>query len=434
MRLLLIGLSHHTAPVEIRERVDFASRGLVPALSAVASQTGLREVVVLSTCNRSELYAACDGEDDPEPRLRAFLSSYHEVSPDTLAPHLLVQRDSDVARHLFRVAAGLDSLILGEPQILGQVKQAYAASSDAHHTGPLLNRLFHSALQAGKRVRSETAIAEGAVSVSSAAVGLARKIFGDLRNLQVLVVGAGEMSRLTARHLRDHAVGSMVVTSRTPAHADELATEMQASTVPWSERALALESADIVITATGARTSVISRAAVKAAMHRRGGRPLFLIDIAVPRDVDPGAGAIDQVFLYDIDDLHEIVRANLARRAGEIARAEAIVEEDACAFAAWLASREAIPAVIALRQRFESIRRAELQRLDSRLAMLAPDLRDRVDELTRLIVDRLLLAPTEELKALTDRQIVAAYAGALRRLLTVDEEDGEGSRATLTRP
>ena len=420
MRLFAVGLSHRTAPIELRERVDFARRGVEAALSALASTGVGHEMIVLSTCNRSEIYAAADGETTAEA-LGQFFSTYHGLPHEDVVEHLYVRSGADVARHLFRVAAGLDSLVVGEPQILGQVKTAYAAATERAVTGALTNRLFHSAFAVGKRVRTETGLGEGAVSVSFASIALAKKIFGDLKGLNVLILGAGEMSELTGVHLRAQHVRQITVASRTLAPAEALASQVGGTAVPWAELDEALRDADIVITATGAHEPVLTRTRVEDAMRPRRSRPLFVIDIAVPRDVESSVGTLDQVFLYNIDDLQTIVKENLARRTAELSHAEAIVDEEVARFTAWMQSREIIPTVVALRQRFEAIRQAELIRLAPRLSGLPPDARARVDEITRLIVEKLLHTPTEQLKAISEETRIVSYADALNRLFRLPE-------------
>src|SRR5512145_2890645 len=403
MRLLAVGLSHRTAPVELRERVDFARSGLDAALARIAAEGISREAVVLSTCNRAEVYAVV--EHDAKAAADAigrFFSDYHGVPHADMAEHLYAQRGADAARHLFRVAAGLDSLVIGEPQILGQVKAAYATASEGRFTGAVTNRLFHSAFAVGKRVRTETGLGEGAVSVSYAAIALARKIFGDLQGLGVLILGAGEMAKLTGIHLQAQNVRQITIASRTLQAAAKLAGQLGGRAVPWPELDTALAAADIVVTATGATDPVLTRARIEEVMRPRRNRPLFVIDIALPRDVEAEAGNLDQVFLYNLDDLRTIVNENLARRSGELARADAIVDEEVGRFVSWMQSREIIPTVVALRQRFEAIRQAELTRLEPKLSGLPPEARARLDEITHLIVEKLLLTPTEQLKAVND--------------------------------
>lgn len=422
MRLFAVGLSHRSAPIEVRERVDFGRNGIDRALDALAARQLAREIVVLSTCNRSEIYAAVERDDNVEALTR-FFSEYHGVPHRELAGHFYVHRGADAARHVFRVAAGLDSLVVGEPQVFGQVKAAYTQAADRGLTGALTNRLFHTAFAAGKRVRTETGLSEGAVSVSYAAIALARKIFGGINGRTVLIAGAGEMAGLTGVHLKAQEAGRIIISGRTPASAAELAAALGGEAVPWEQLPEALTAADIAVTATGASSVVLTREVVQDVMRHRSHRPLFIIDIAVPRDVEPSAGDLEQVFLYNIDDLQQIVKDNLARRGAELLRAEAIVAEETDRFVDWLRSREVIPTVVALRQRFEAIRRAELERLESRLSGLTPEARARVDEVTHLLVEKLLLSPTEQLKSLGDETMVAVYSEALNRLFRLAAVD-----------
>jgi glutamyl-tRNA reductase len=422
VHLLLVGISHKTAPVELRERLDFQARGIGRALQSLTARGAAREVVVLSTCNRAEVYAAATDLAAARTEVVGFVGEFHGLDQAEITPHVYGVTDLDVARHLFRVAAGLDSLVVGEPQILGQVKEAHTAASEVKAVGPILNRLFHASFGVGKRVRTETGLGAGAVSVSYAAVALARKIFGDLEGRHVLVIGAGEMGKLTALHMKSQGASHVTLVSRTMAHAARTAELIGGSAAPWDELDSALAESDVVITATGAASPILTKGHVEAAMRRRRSRPLFIVDIAVPRDVEPAAGEIEQVFLYNIDDLQATVRENLVRRTSEVVRAEAIVDEEVEKFGAWFRSRSAIPTVVALRERFETIRRAELERLEFKIAALPPDARSRVDEITHLIVEKLLLAPTEQLKALADAQVVGAYAEALTRLFGLAEQ------------
>ena len=414
--------------MDLRERLDFSSRDLGAAVEAVAARPSMAESVVLSTCNRSEIYVASEDPARARDELVTFLSDYHHVPTQAFQPHLFALENSAAVAHLFRVAAGLDSLVVGEPQILGQVKDAFQSATNKRCVGPVLRHVFQWSFGVGKRVRTETALGEGAVSVSFAAVALARKIFGRLQGRRVLVVGAGEISSLTAQHLRAQGVGDIVITSRTHAHAETLAAEVGGMAVPWEGMIAALGSAEIVITATGSPRPIITRAQLEAVQGRRArSNPLFIIDVAVPRDVDSAVGDIEQVFLYNIDDLQSIVEENLSRRAAEVERAESIVNEEVTRFMAWQRSRSAVPTVVALRQRFESIRRSELQRLEGKLGALSPDARARVDEVTRLIVEKLLLEPTEQLKALPDEETQAAYTEAVNRLFKLQDEDASES-------
>src|SRR5215467_7541805 len=432
MHLLLVGISHKTAPIDLRERVDFQARGVELALRTLAARRpgAADEIAVLSTCNRAELYMACDDPATAKSELVSFVSAFHDIDAAAITPHVYDVLDLDAARHLFRVAAGLDSLVVGEPQILGQVKEAHSAARQAETAGPLLNRLFHACFAVGKRVRTETNLGSGAVSVSYAAVNLAKKIFGTLDGRNVVVLGAGEMGKLTAQHMKSQGVRQVTIVSRTIAHAAQTAEAIGGATAArWDDLDGALESSDIVIAATGAATPILTKAHIEAVMRPRRGRPLFIIDIAVPRDVEPAAGEIEQVFLYNIDDLQATVRENLARRASEIARAEAIVDDELEKFGTWLRSRGVIPTVVALRQSFEATRRSELDRLDFKLSALPPEIRDeartRVDEITHLLVEKLLLTPTEQLKSIADSETATLYAEAIARVFNLAETAAE---------
>ena len=422
MNLLLLGVSHHSAPVDLRERVDFSRRGVSEALRELAAYPSPAEAVVLTTCNRAEIYVACEDASTTRQGLERFMSRFHDVPEHDLAPHLYVHTGADVARHLFRVAAGLDSLVVGEPQIFGQVKDAYAVASDERHTGALLSKLFTWSFAVGKRVRANTGLGEGAVSVSYTAISLARKIFGSLKALTVLVVGAGEMAELTARHLQSQQVRRIAVTSRTRSRADALAHKVDGTAVHWTAIDSELLKADIVVTATGAASPIISTTSIARVMRARRNRPLFIIDIGLPRDVEPTAGDLEQVFLYNIDDLHAVVDENLARRQEQTVRAETMVSGEVEAFVVWLNSRGTIPTVVALRRRFELVRQTELKRLESKLNRLSPEARARVEEVTQLVVQKLLLTPTERLKMAADEATAAQYTEVITQLfgLAVD--------------
>lgn len=431
MQLLLVGVSHRTAPVELRERLDFSAKGVDRALTALAESPSHHETTIVSTCNRVELYVCCDEAGTARAGIQQFLSDFHGIPGEQLAPHLYAKTGHDAVRHLFRVASGLDSLVMGEPQVLGQVKEAFGLASQLGCTGTLLNKLFHSAFAVGKRVRSETALSEGAVSVSYAAVALAKKIFGNLKGRTVIVLGAGEMGKLTAIHMQAQGIGRLIIASRTAAHASALADSIRGTAMPWESLHTALADADILITATGASAPIISRTLIAQTMKARRQRPLFIIDIAVPRDVEAGAGELEEVFLYNIDDLQTVVQENLSKRGTEASEAEKIVSEEVSKFLGWLNSRGAVPTVVALRHRFESIRQSELRRLEPKLASLSPDARARVDEITRLIVEKLLINPTEQLKSIPDPETVAVYSDALNRLFGL-AGNGSTEDSTLT--
>ena len=430
MELLLLGVSHHTAPVDLRERVDFSKRGVVEALRELKTCASATEAVVLTTCNRAEIYVVCENADTTREDLGRFMSQFHGVAETELEPHLYSHRGADAAKHLCRVTTGLDSLVVGEPQILGQVKDAYASATGEQYTGTLLNKLFPWSFTIAKRVRTETNLGEGAVSVSYAAISLAKKIFGDLGNLGVLVVGAGEMAELTATHLQSHQVQRIAVTSRTLARAAALARKVGGTAVNWTAIENELLSADVVVTATGSSTPLITAATIGQVMRARLNRPLFIIDVGLPRDVDSAAGQLEQVFLYNIDDLQTIVSENLARRQGQTSRAEAMISDSVREFLIWLHSRGALPTVVALRRHFEIVRQSELERLEPKLNGLTPDARARVDEVTKLLIQKLLLTPTEQLKTATDPATATQYAEAIAQVFQLDETSSADANDT----
>jgi glutamyl-tRNA reductase len=422
MHVFLLGVSHHTAPVDLRERLDFSSRDVGDAVRALADRATAAEAVLLSTCNRSEVYVASEQPETARAELVDFLTTYHDLPVETFVPHLFERTDTDAVRHLFRVAAGLDSRIVGEPQILGQVKDAFHAAAGRQAVGPLLTRLFQSAFGVGKRVRSETALGEGAVSMGYAAVELARRTFGRLEGKNVLVVGAGEISTLAAQHLKAQGARDIAVANRTASGAETLAQLVSGRTVDWHGLSDAMAGADIVVSATGAPRPVVTRALVEAATGGRMARPLFIIDLAVPRDVEPSVGTLRDVFVYNVDDLQALMHENTSKRSAEILHAEGIVGDEVVRFGAWRRSMGAVPAVVALRRRFDAIRRTELDRLGVKLSGLTAADRARVEDVTRLIVEKLLLEPTERLKAAPDAETQAAYADALVHLFGLAEE------------
>jgi glutamyl-tRNA reductase len=434
MHVCLLGISHRTAPIGLRERLDFSSRDLGSAVQALAARRTPAEVVLLSTCNRSEVYVACDDLARTRSDVIDFLSTYHNVPAEMFVPHLFEHVDADATRHVFRVAAGLDSAIVGEPEVLGQVKDAFAAAAGSHCVGPLLTRLFEMSFTVGKRVRTETALGQGAVSIGFAAVKLARAAFGHLTGRHVLMIGAGEIASTTALHLRGHGVASITVVSRTLAGAEQLATAVDGRARAWDGLQSALRDADIVVSVTGAPRPVLTRADVEGALSAGRTRPLLIIDLAVPRDVEPSTGTIENVSLFNVDDVQGLVHENESRRHAEIERAESIVSEETDRFAAWHRSRGTVSTLVALRQRFEDIRRVELHRLGVKLSGLSDDDRRRVDEVTRLIVEKLLIEPTEQLRSLPDEATQTAYAEAVSRLFRLrdDPADSEPQPAART--
>jgi glutamyl-tRNA reductase len=408
MALTMIGLSHRTAPVEVRERLAFTTSGMALTAGLLHLKEGLAargaaaaaECVLLSTCNRTEWYVW--GEDTGSAaELAADLARARGLAPEEFAPYLEERRGHRAVEHLFRVAAGLDSMILGEPDIVRQVKSAYAAASDAATVGPALNALFHRALSVAKRVRTETGLARGAFSVGHAAAEMAESIFGSLHGRTVLLLGAGKMSETTARHLHASGASSILVANRTFDKAARLAEQLGGRAIGYDRFADHLGRADIVIASTSAPHPIVHRPLVEGAMRagRRHHRPLFLIDIAVPRDIDADVGELPDVFLYNIDDLRAVVDADGARRRQEAERAEGLVRDEAVLFGRTLHTAQAAgPLVTSLRAKMEAIREAELARLRQRLGHLSPEDWRAVEAATRSMVNKIAHAPTLKIK------------------------------------
>lgn len=398
MQILVLGLSHETAPVELRERVAFAAEGLKVSLEALTREAGLPEGMIVSTCNRVELYAAASDADAGIAALKSWLSRTHGVSPAELEGHLYAHAGVAALRHIFRVTSSLDSLIVGEPQIVAQVKDSYQVALEAGAAGGWLNRVLHKAFSVAKRVRTETGIAAHAVSVSYAAVELARKIFGELEGKTVLLVGAGEMGELAAKHLQKNGAAEILVANRTWERAVELAGQFAGTPVPFEKLAGWLPRADIVICAAAAPHHLVTRAMMTDARRARKHKPVFLIDIAVPRVIDPEVNGLDDVYLYGIDDLRGVVDANIAERKREAAKAEVIVEAEAAGFVDTLGKVELGPTIALLNSKLEALRKAEIARSGSVLAVLSTDQRDAVERVTKAIIAKIAHEPITLLK------------------------------------
>ncbi len=413
MRLVLVGTSHHHAPVELRERVALDrehSGALAGRLAA-----GGREAVVLSTCNRTEVYLAAADVDDAE---HAAVQALTELEPD-VEPALYRLHDHAAALHLFRVAAGLDSLVPGEGEIVGQVRAAHEAGT----TGALLDRVFRQALHAGRKVRAQTAIGEAPASVSSAAAALAEQVFGDLEGRSILLVGAGKISEQAARSLLQRRATIAFVANRSVDHAAGLAERFGAAPLPLDRLADQLADTDVIVSSTSAPGYVLDAATVERALAARRGRQLLLIDLAVPRDLDPAIHELDGCYLYDIDDLEAIVSETLAGRRGESERAEAIVAIESEKFREWQASLDVVPAIASLRARAEEIREGELRKAESLLGKLDESQRSAVEAMTAQIVNKLLHLPTVRMKQAAAAADGVIYADAVRHLFGLGEDE-----------
>jgi glutamyl-tRNA reductase len=420
MNFCLIGLSHKTAPIEVRERLAFPEERLPEALHAVTSLNGVSEAMILSTCNRVEIAARGDAaEADLIPELAQFLADFHHLSLSRIQPYLYHHQQREAVRHIFRVASSLDSMIVGETQILGQVKDAYAlARSVGALRGPLDEVLTRSFFVA-KRVRSETGIAASAVSVSYAAVDLARKIFGSLDGKRILLVGAGKMSELAAKHLLGHGGSQVFVANRTPERAEELAASLQGRAVPLDQLMDYAVRCDILISSAAAPHFLILKSDAQRLLAERKNRPMFLIDIAVPRNIDPEVNKLDNLFLYDIDDLQQVVDANLKERLREAQRGEQIAEQEVEKFLRWVKTLDVVPTIIDLQSHVEQLRQQELARVESQLGALTPEQREAIEALTKGLAHKLLHSPITELKTLAQQPDGLRLVETVRRIFNL---------------
>jgi glutamyl-tRNA reductase len=421
MHVIVVGLSHHTAPVEVREKLAVPESRLDEALARLRSYPGIKEGFLLSTCNRVEVYAVVDQVEEGQARVQEFFADTHlSLSSEQLTPHLYWYTGDRAIRHLFRVAASLDSMILGEPQILGQLKDAFEVALSHKASGVVLNKLVRKAISVAKRVRTDTKIAQAAVSVSYAAVELAKKIFSNLSEKTVLLVGAGEMAKLAARHFVDQGVRKVFITTRDAASGIELARRFNGVPIPFDLFRRELAEADIVLCSTGASHYLITTDDVRQAVRRRMNRPIFLIDISVPRNIDPAVKDIDNAFLFNIDDLRMRVEQNLEERRREAEKAERIVEEEVQHVLHWIQSLEVIPTIVALRNRVEAIKQAELNKALARLPNLTPRERRVVEGLASGIVNKLLHGLLVTLKTESTTGDGAMFLEAARRFFGLE--------------
>ncbi len=425
MHIAVVGLSHKTAPVEIREKLTFPAQEQGGALRQLISCENVAEGVILSTCNRTEIYAVVSDFSKGKDEVVNFLSGVCALDKSELLNYLYFKEQENAIRHLFKVSSSLDSMIVGEAQILGQVKEAYQSSFEVQGTSVVLNRLFREAISVGKKVRTETGIGENAVSISYAAVQLAKKVFEDLKGHTVLVIGAGEMSELTAQHLLANGVSAVLVANRTHERAVELAAKFNGKAIKFDDCQEFLKDADIVISSTGAPHYVIHSDVVSKAMRRRKNKPIFFIDIAVPRDIEPEVGEVYNVFLYDIDDLQSVVDVNLAEREKEANKAEKIIDKEVSKFLSWINSLEVVPTISALRREVEEIRMAEMEKVLARLKHLSSKDKNLIDALTNAIMNKVLHKPIVGLKESANKKDSYIYTESLRYLFDLSEKEGE---------
>ncbi len=422
MSVVVIGLNHRTMPLDLFERMTIDGARLPKALHDLAHRAHLGEVVVLSTCNRTEVYAIAERFHGAFADVRNFLSELAFVAPEDFADHLYVHYDAEAERHLFSVAAGIDSAVLGEAEILGQVRTAWERASEESSTGPVLNLLFRHALETGKRARTETTIAQGTASVSHAAVEMAAERLGDLRGKRVLILGAGDMAEGMATALQGAGVTDVFVANRTWRKARTLADRIGGQAVRFSDLSYALSEIDLLLTSTGATIPVVEHDDFAPVMTERAERPLLIVDIAVPRDVDPAVATLPGVTLLDINDLRHFAQAGVERRSHELAAVEAIVDEELARFRAASSARGAAPLVGSLHAWADHVRQGELARFDKRLASLDPRQRDAVEALTRGLVAKLLHQPTVTVKDHAGTVTGERLAEALRQLFDLDTQ------------
>ena len=421
MNIVLLGLNHKTAPIELRERLAVAPHDLEEATRSLVQAPGVLEGMILSTCNRVELLTS---QQPDAPHLLEFIGDYFRIEPKLLAPHIYEYRQEEAVRHLFRVACSLDSMVIGEPQILGQVKSSYLAARSAGAIRGHLDKVLQRAFVIAKRVRSETQIGTSAVSIASVAVELARKIFGSLEEKKVLLVGAGKMSEQAARHLMNQGAGAVLVANRTYERAEQMAQRFGGRAIRFEELYSSADQADIIITSTGSARPVFRREHAHQFMQQRRGRPMFFIDIAVPRDVDPEVNKLDGIFLYDLDDLQSVAGSHLKERSREAELAEAMILAEVNKYQRRMHALNVTPEIVRLQQSAEQIRQAELRRVAGKLQTLSAEQQAAVEALTRGLINKFLHQPVQAIKAAASEGNAAAVE-AIREAFGGHSVDGD---------
>ena len=421
VNLILVGVNHKTTPVEIREKLAFTKGKIEESVDRLFNFPDIIEHTILSTCNRVEIYARANCQDSAIKAIKQFICDFHEVSPVELEDHFYSYRNEEAVEHLFRVSSSLDSMILGEAQILGQVKDAYSLAKDLRSTGLVLNQLFKKAFSIAKKVREETGIAERSVSISSAAVELAQKIFDDLENRTVMLVGTGEMAELAAKHLISYGVKTVYVTSRTYDRAVNLARTLNGSALDFEAFKNELHRADIVITSTSAPNFIIKKEMVEKAIHERKNKPIFFIDIAVPRDIEPDVNDLENIYLYDIDDLQVVVSANMKEREKEAENAMNFISQEVTKFNNWVGTLDAVPTIVEIRKKAENIRMQEIEKTLKKISYLSEDDKKLLRQMSSSIVNKILHKPTIKLKQKTQSEDGHVYLKAIRHLFHLDD-------------
>lgn len=419
--LILVGVNHKTTPVEIREKLAFTKGKIEESVDRLLNIPEIIEHTILSTCNRVEIYARANGQNSAIQSIKQFICDFHGLSAVQLEEHFYSYSNEAAIEHLFRVSSSLDSMILGEAQILGQVKDAYSLAKDLRSTGLVLNQLFEKAFSIAKKVREETGIAERSVSISSAAVELAQKIFDDLENHTVMLVGTGEMAELAAKHLISYGVKTVYVTSRTYERAANLARTLNGSALDFEAFKNELYRADIVITSTSASSFIITKDMVAKAIHERKNKPIFFIDIAVPRDIEPDVNDLENVYLYDIDDLHVVVSANMKEREKESETAMHLISQEVNKFNNWLGTLDAVPTIVEIRKRVENIGNQEMERTLKKIPHLSEEDKNIICQMKNSMINKILHKPTIKLKQKTQSEDGHVYLKAIRHLFHLDD-------------
>lgn len=418
-----MGLNFRTAPVEVREKVSFSHEQALRASEELRSSGILEETLVLSTCNRSEVYGVNPNANrESAGALSGYLCKFHELKPDVLTPSLYHHYDHDVVRHLFRVSAGLESMLLGEAEILGQVREAYLRAHDGHVTGPVLNRLFQAALEVGKRVRAETELGTRPMGVASAGMKLAERIFGKLNERSALVLGAGTISEQVVSQLRDRNIKQLYVTNRSREKAVEFAQQYDGKVIDWGEWGTALKVTDVIVSAVGVQEPLLTKALMEKAMAARGNRALFLMDLGMPRNIAPAVGELYNAYLYTMEDLTEIVQQNRDARQSEVPKAEALVEEHVGKFISWQASVELIGVLDTLRDRMRERRAAFLKEKLNGMERYSAEDREQLERMMDELIERVLIAPAERLRAEKEFRKKIQSVEAIRELYLSDRE------------
>jgi glutamyl-tRNA reductase len=421
VNLILVGVNHKTTPVEIREKLAFTKGKIEESVDLIFNFPEIIEHTILSTCNRVEIYARANCQDSAINSIKQFICDFHGLSFLELEDHFYSYRNEQAVEHLFRVSSSLDSMVLGEAQILGQVKDAYSLAKDLRSTGLVLNQLFEKAFSIAKKVREETGIAERSVSISSAAVELAQKIFDDLENRTVMLVGTGEMAELAAKHLISYGVKTVYVTSRTYDRAVNLARSLNGSALGFDDFKNELYRADIVITSTSAPNFIIKKEMVEQAIQDRKNKPIFFIDIAVPRDIEPDINSLENVYLYDIDDLQIVVSANMKEREKEAENAMNFINQEVTKFNNWIGSLDAVPTIVEIRNKAENIRNEELEKALKKIDDLSELDKETLRLMSSSMVNKILHKPTIKLKEKTQSEDGHIYLKAIRHLFHLDD-------------